>query len=271
MKDLAADPRQTLPRSEGRLQIAMGRDGRLEDLFQKGCLKALFPRNALPEVTLINTSGGIAGGDTLETEISLAGQSKLSVSTQACERVYRSSEDALHGSVTTRLAASGSAELYWMPQETIFYDGGRLKRRLEIDASDDARILAVESILFGRLAMGETSIAGRLTDEVSLRVDGRLVRQDKTRLNGRISEILDRPAVANGHKASALLVFRDPNAHLHAERLVGLQTETSGCSLLAQDLLVARYLAEDGLALRRALIPALTLLSGSSLPRCWRL
>ena len=119
--------------------------------------------------------------------------------------------------------------------------------------------------------MGETSIAGSLTDEVSLLVGGRLVWQDKTRLNGRISEILDRPAVANGHRASALLVFRDPNAHLYTGRLVALQTETSGCSLLAQDLLVARYLAEDGLALRRALIPALTLLSGSSLPRCWRL
>lgn len=271
MKDLVTDPIQALPRSEGRLRIAMDDDARLEDLFQKGCLKALFPRSALPEVTLINTSGGIAGGDTLETEISLSGQSKLSISTQACERVYRASDEALHGSVRTRLAATGNAELYWMPQETIFYDGGRLKRRLEISASGNARVLAVESLLFGRLAMGEQDLTGSLTDEVSLTIDGRLVWQDKTRLIGKISDILDRPAVANGHRAAALIVYRDPNAHLFAERLVDLQTETSGCSLLAPDLLVARYLAADGLALRRALIPALTLLSGGSLPRCWRL
>jgi urease accessory protein len=47
--------------------------------------------------------------------------------------------------------------------------------------------------------------------------------------------------------------------------------ETAGASLLNENLLVLRALADDSLSLRRYLIPVLELLSGQSLPAVWRL
>jgi len=132
-------------------------------------------------------------------------------------------------------------------------------------------LLAIESLLFGRLAMGETHIHGHYSDTITLRIDDDLVWQDRTRLSGAVTELLDRPAIAAGARATALLLFRAPEAEAMAGQLPALLNKTSGLSYLGQDLLVIRILAPDGLSLRRMLFPILSTLSGGNLPRCWRL
>ena len=66
------DPAPTrLQRARGRAEVAVSwRRGRvrLDRLFQQGCAKALLPRThgPVPEAVLINTSGGVTGGDRLD-------------------------------------------------------------------------------------------------------------------------------------------------------------------------------------------------------------
>ncbi|HBV55051.1 MAG TPA: urease accessory protein [Rhodobacteraceae bacterium] len=274
MKDLSIDLSNAPPRSIGALRLGIGAASRMQDFYQQGALKALFPRSPLQdralEATLINTSGGITGGDILNTSVTLSHTAKLTLSTQACERIYRAS-DGVPAQVITQLTASDQSQLHWLPQETLFYDGGRLNRQLDIRLSGQARLLAIESLLFGRLAMGETHIHGHYSDTITLRIDDDLVWQDRTRLSGAVTELLDRPAIAAGARATALLLFRAPEAEAMAGQLPALLNKTSGLSYLGQDLLVIRILAPDGLSLRRMLFPILSTLSGGNLPRCWRL
>ena len=74
------------------------------------------------------------------------------------------------------------ARLFWLPQETLIFDGARLERRLEVEASGEAEFVIAETLVFGRLAMGESRIDASLRDSWRVRRDGRLVFADETRL-----------------------------------------------------------------------------------------
>ncbi len=232
----------------------------------------LFPRGPreVVQAVMLNTSGGVTGGDHLEAQITAGPGSALTVTSQAAERIYRSG-DGRDGQVINRIAAETGATLHWLPQETIVFDGARLDRRLDIDLTDDAHFLMVEPILFGRLAMGETVQQAHIRDHITLRRGGKLIFADRTRLTDDVQALLDRAATGGSARAMASVLMVRPDAETMLPKLRALLPETGGATLLAPDILFARILAPDGHDLRTTLIPALHLLGGADLPRTWML
>jgi hypothetical protein len=51
------------------------------------------------------------------------------------------------------IAAGGRID--WLPRETILFDRADLRRRFNVPMHGDAHLLAVEPVVFGRLAIGE--------------------------------------------------------------------------------------------------------------------
>ncbi len=103
---------------------------------------------------LINTAGGLTGGDRMTSEAIVGDGCSAIVTTQACEKIYRSSGGSAR--ITTSVAVGENAWLDWLPQETILFDGARLSRRLDADIAPGATLLLVEATIFGRSARGET-------------------------------------------------------------------------------------------------------------------
>jgi len=264
-----------LQRAEGRSRVAFRlRAGatRLQTLFQEDCAKIRLPAalaGVAPEAILINTAGGLTGGDRLTTEVELAPGTRAVVTTQACERVYRSTgADAM---VTNRLRLGEGAHLAWLPQETILFDGGRLKRVLEADLAGGAEFVAVEAIVLGRTAMGETVRTGALHDRWRIRRDGRPIFADDLRLDGDIAAQLARQAVLGGNVAMATVLHagREPELLLTPARAI---IGDAGGASAWDGKLVARLVAENSLALRRRLETLLQLLLGEHpLPKVWRI
>lgn len=268
-----------LQRAEGRADIAFRRKAgatRLERLFQEGCAKFRLPKplpDTAPEAVLINTAGGLTGGDRLAVKVELATDAQAVITTQACERVYRSTgEDA---QVSARLKLAPGSTLAWLPQETILFDQARLSRRLDVELAGDARLLAVEAVLFGRTAMGETVQQGGFRDRWRIRRDGRLIFADDLRLQGDLAQSLSRPAVLGGRKAMATLLLAAGDAAQLLEPVRQAIGEDGGASAW-QDRLVVRLCTETGLELRRRLEQVLAillsnLLPGQALPKVWQL
>ena len=78
-----------MQRARGEVMLALRRrDGvtALADLRQEGCLKIRFPRADGMQPVLLNTSGGVAGGDRLRIAVSLAEAASATITTQAAER-----------------------------------------------------------------------------------------------------------------------------------------------------------------------------------------
>lgn len=237
---------------------------------QEGSLKLLFPRTSSRDLqgVLINTAGGITGGDRFEVNARAEIGTKLTLTTQAAERAYRVLDGQV-GHVTTTVDITKDASLNWMPQETILYDGCALDRKIRINMASGARLLFVEPVIFGRSAMGEEVTDGYFADRVELRRSDDLVYLDTTRFHGDISEQLRRPSIANGAAAMVSVIYVSPNAAALLPRIRAMLPVTAGASLLHDDVLVLRGLANDSLALRGFLLPILKCLSGAELPRPW--
>lgn len=264
-----------LQRADGRAEVAVRRDGaaiRLDRLFQQGSAKAILPRShgGVPEVVLVNTAGGVTGGDAFAWTLSAGPGAALVATTQAAERVYRSTGGAAE--IRSRLTLGAGASLDWLPQETILFDGGRLARSIEIDMASDARLLAVETVILGRTAMGETVRSGAISDQWRVRRAGRLVHAEALFAEGALDAAAAGVATLAGGRALATLILAAPGAADRAAPVRHLLNDAAtvayGVSTKA-DLLLVRLLGEDARALRATLILLLMRLRDAALPRVW--
>jgi urease accessory protein len=266
-----APPKHQRAHGTGRIstQVLDGRT-RLTTLFQEGCANIRLPHthDRSLQAVLINTAGGLAGGDEVRWEAEAAPGARLVLTTQACERVYRSLGD--YARVATRLTVRAGAHLDWLPQETILFEGGRLHRTLEVELEDGASLFAVEAVLLGREAMGEAARNARLTDNWRIRRGGRLLHAEAARLSGDPLE-RDGLSLLDGKPASATLLYVGTEAERKLERARPLLGGEAGASVVGERLVV-RALAQSGLALRRIITPIIAELSGAgALPRLWHL
>lgn len=240
------------------------------DLYQKGSLKALFPklRGAALDAVFLNTAGGLTGGDRMDLDIACDAGAALVVSSQAAERAYRAMPGQLaRQRVTLDVGAGGRVN--WVPQETIIFNHAALSRQLEVRLTGDATALLVEPVILGRAAMGEVVHQMFLSDHWRVWRDGQLVFADAIRLSGDAETLLAGAATGAGARAMATVLLAGPGA-AQVFGKIDLPAQ-SGASLIADDLLLVRLLAQDGMALRHQLIPVIEALSNGPLPRVWRL
>jgi urease accessory protein len=222
------------------------------------------------EGVLINTGGGMAGGDRMSVDVSVLAGAESVITTQAAEKIYRS--DGPETEVEVCLSVAPRACLDWLPQEQILFDRARFRRSLELGIASDSRVTLVESIVFGRVAMGETVRAGGFRDRWRVRRDGRLIFAEDVRIEGGIDATLARKAVARGARAMGTLLHLAPQAESRAEEVRAMLAEcVSEWGVSAWDgMLVARFLGPDPHTLRTDLARFLARFRGQPVPRSWQ-
>lgn len=245
---------------------------RLVDLRQNGSMKLVFPRTHRKdmEAIVVNTAGGITGGDRFDLVGNVDAGATMTLTTQAAERAYRAQPDEI-AKVTTTLSVANEGRLNWLPQEMILFDNCALERRLKIDLAPNASLLMVEPVVFGRAAMREQLHNVWFKDRITILRDAKPIYIDGMTLNGDAVTHLARPAVANGAGAMASVVMVAPDAEAHLTPIRAILPVTAGASMIGQDILVMRFLATDSFDLRRTLMPVLDRLTQNTLPTSWRL
>jgi len=254
-------------------EVSGGRT-RLADLYQQGSAKIRLPKvyDSASTAVLINTAGGLTGGDSLAHDAAIGDNAHAIVTSQTAERAYRSNDGS--AKITGRLKVGAGATLEWLPQETILFDRSSLARRIDADLAADARLMLLESVVLGRRAMGEEVRSVAFKDSWRIRRKGRLVFADDIRLNGNPNQVLVGSATAAG--GHALATFADcaidaedrlPLARslLDAEPANSVQSAASAWN----GVLVARFVSCDSRDLRDALISFLTGYRAADLPRVW--
>ncbi len=260
-------------RAIGRVSLSVAADHgktRRVRVHEEGSLRVRFP-NADPgecEAVIVNTAGGIAGGDRFDLDVEVGADAQLSVSGAAAEKIYRT-----HGpdaEISVRLDVKQSGALRWLPQETILYDRTRMTRRIDVDLAEDASIVLAEAIVFGRSAMGELVNEGSVSDRWRVRRDGRLIFAETLKLDGAIAQKLSEKAVADGRVAIATLLVI-PGDDTLASTLRALESRFAGEVGVSawNGIAVARFCARGGAALRRDLVMVLNALDLGTLPRLW--
>jgi len=249
---------------------------RLAEFYQEGCAKIRLPDtfDATMEAVLINSSGGLTGGDHMEWSFSAGEGTHLTLTTQACEKIYKASAGT--AAVTAQISVAARATVHWLPQETILFNRASLSRRLEVDIADGAEFLAVEAVLLGRKAMGETMREGLFQDCWRIRKNGVLLHAENLRLSGDVAELTHETAVLGGQVAFATLFYTGADCEQLVDKLRSLIGSADGGAsyyqVAGEDKLIARLVAPDGFALRKILIPVIShLRNGASVPKVWNL
>lgn len=264
-----------LPRSIGSLELHFARRDaatRVDRNFQSGVLRARFPNvsaDCPPEAVLINTAGGLTGGDNLRVSVAMEEGTSALVTTQAHEKVYRSS--AGDASIFSQMNVGAGATLEWLPQPTILFDAARLVRDTRVELSADATFLGVEAVIFGRTAMHEVLKSGRLRDTWSITREGQLIHADRFDVAGDIAGTLSSPATLANNAAMATIRYVADDAEERRDELRALilQTDVTGAASGWNGMIVGRIVAENGYLLHRALVLLLEKFRRHDLPKVW--
>jgi urease accessory protein len=263
-----------MQRASGRGECFAKRRGKLtviDRLWQQGCAKLRLPKAAggAFEVIMINSSGGLTGGDRLDWSFRAEPGCTMTVTTQACEKIYASLGSPAE--VSTVISAGAGSHINWLPQETILFDQAQLSRNLTIDLAADATALIVEPVLLGRLAMDETMVSGLFRDRWTIRRGGKMIHAEAFKIGPQIEAQTARAVVLNDAKAFATVLLLDPQSEPLLEPARAMIGAKGGASFWNGKLL-ARLVDEDGYALRQRLVPLVSLLNKqASLPKCWSL
>jgi urease accessory protein len=260
-------------RASGGIRVRFGAStGRTQALerAESGGYRVRFPRTAETcEAVLINTGGGMAGGDRMHAEISLDPAAAAVLTTQAAEKIYRSQGALTELNIDLNLAAEG--RLDWLPQEMILFCGSRWRRKLNVDIAANASLTIAESIFFGRVAMNETVDRGFCHDCWRICRGGKLVYAEDMRLDGNPARLLAAKASGNGARALATILHVAPDAEQRideARDLLGQAASECGASAW-NGMLLVRLLSSDPQALRADLVRFLEGFRRAPMPRSW--
>ena len=271
-------------RVDGEARIAFRRDAAgktvLADLYQRAPCRVLFPTTETDEPiqsVLLTTSGGLTGGDRTRVAIEVRANAQATLTTQAAEKIYRALPDTGDALVRVDMQVSDGAWAEWLAQETIVFEGSRLRRLFAADVAATGRLLAVESIVFGRTAMGENFDTGLLHDAWRISRGGRLVWADALHLEGDVRRQRSAPWGFGANVACSTVLYVGPDAPqqlVEARELLGQSDLPCGATSL-DGIMLVRIMAADAAELRAAVMRLIAGIRRSAaslparLPRVW--
>lgn len=259
---MTATDRLLKQRSAGHIHLRMERGG-IVVMREAGSAKSRIPSGST-EAILINTSGGLAGGDVVGIKAEVGVGACLTMTTQTAERVYRTLGPPAE--VRVSLSVAENATLLWMPQETIFFDDSALVRSLDVELAEGATFLAIETMLFGRREMGEHVRHVSVVDRWTIKQGGKLIHAEAFRLGPDWPQ--SKASFGENH-ATACIILISPKVAELLDKVRDVLGPEDGASTW-NGKLVARLLARDGFSLRKTLIQVLSVCLGrNKLPKCW--
>ncbi len=180
--------------------------------------RPFYPEGGICHVYLLHPPGGIVGGDSLELQLESAPGSHALLTTPAATKFYRAGPHP-HALLRQNLRAT-DAMLEWLPQETIVFDGAKVKASTRVDLTGESRFIGWEILCLGRPVVQEKFSTGELQQDFLLYQDGRPLLLDRLRLTGDSPALATRWGFADAQAIGTMLMYPGGGADLAALRAV---------------------------------------------------
>lgn len=118
--------------------------------------RALYLEESLPSMAylyIISPSGGVLQGDRYRIDIKLAQNAIAHITTQGATRLYRM--DKNFATQILNISLDSNCYLEYVPDQIIPYRDSRFYQSVNLHVPDDATLIYSETIVPGRMAMGE--------------------------------------------------------------------------------------------------------------------
>ena len=174
---------------------------------------------------ILHTAGGVVGGDRLSSNFHLQPNAKALITSAAASKVYRSSRLESQQNIDIKLEPG--ANLEWLPQETIVFDGAIYQQNLRIELAPKASILLWEITRFGRTARGEKFLSGKWRSHTEIWQQNRLLWIDRQLLIGG-DKMLESPhGLAGKPVVATLTLVSEPITTELLEKVRALPSEAT--------------------------------------------
>ena len=127
------------------------------------------------DAMIVHPPGGLAAGDALRLQIDLEEGARVRSSTPGSQKWYRG-----RASASTHIRVARGAQLEWLPQPSIVYDGAFVDQSLQVDLDADCAMLGSECLVLGRRSMGERFSKGWIRQSIRINRAGRPIWQEST-------------------------------------------------------------------------------------------
>jgi len=136
--------------------------------------KALYPEgDDICHTVIIHPPAGIAGGDTLDIQVSVTKDAHVVLSTPSATKWYKSFKNP--ATQTIQFELGEGAKLDWLPQENLFFKGADSNLLTKLDLASSSSFIAWDAMMLGRHASGEEWSSGHIHMLNEIRRDGKLI------------------------------------------------------------------------------------------------
>ena len=108
---------------------------------------------AMAHVFVLSPSGGILQGDRYRMDVELKNNAISHITTQGATRIYKMESNYATHMVTLNL--KNNSYLEFIPEQIIPYNNSRFYQKTNLDIDDSSTVVYSETIVPGRIAMGE--------------------------------------------------------------------------------------------------------------------
>lgn len=206
-------------------------------------------------VYLLHPPGGVAGGDSLELDVAVAGGAHALITTPAAGKFYRS--DGRQASWRQRFRVLEDSTLEWLPQETIVFDGSRGELCSRVDLGTRARFIGWETVCLGRPAARESFASGCYRQRLEIWREQRPLLIERSLFEGGAGLLSAAWGMQNYAVTATLVALPADERVLNAVRTqVRLDEPGLFAATLMDGVLVGRYLGFQAEHARRAFVTA---------------
>ena len=131
---------------------------------------------------LLNPTGGVLGGDRLESRVDLGAGCQVCLSTPSATRVYRSAGSPSRQHMSARVG--DGARFEYMPDHVIPSPGARFIQSIDLELAPGASAVLCDAWSVGRPARGETWAFDLLDSSITARDAEGLIFKDRFALHG---------------------------------------------------------------------------------------
>jgi urease accessory protein len=205
--------------------------------------RPFYPEQDYCHVYLLHPPGGVVGGDQLDLNVHAQENSHAVFTTPGATKFYLSAgQTAL---VNQQFSLQSASSIEFLPQENIYFPGAQVSTHTSLDVVPGSVAILWEKHCFGRPANDETFASGKVTSEISVSRQGKLIFREKQRIDA--SEINRASGLRGNPVCGSLLIHSDKLDDSLTETLRQIEPAQgyAGITRVRPELLVARYLGQS--------------------------
>lgn len=210
--------------------------------------KALYPEgDNICHTVIIHPPAGIAGGDTLDIQVSVATDAHVVLSTPSATKWYKSFKNPATQSIQFELGEG--AKLDWLPQENLFFKGSNANVITKLNLPASASYIGWDALMLGRHASGEEWSSGHVHLLNEIRQGGKLIWVENGKIDAEDIYSKSLPQMGSWPVCATLLAIGPRCSNDLIEEFSEMMPWTdilrAGITFMPQGVLVMRAVSKD--------------------------